>query len=116
MLGGISRGKGAQPLLIGGHIDHVHLLTSLPRTLTIAEFVKELKRSTTKWIKAEKGLTSFSWQNGYGTFSVSSSRIEVVKAYIRKQDEHHRKVTFQEEYLAFLQRHDVTYDERYIWD
>ena len=102
---------------IGGVADHVHLLTRLPRTITIAEFVKETKRVSSLWLH-ERGdeWKAFHWQAGYGVFSVSASRVAIVQKYIAGQAEHHRKQTFQDEYREFLQKHGVEFDERYVWD
>jgi len=102
--------------------DHVHTLFFLSRTRAIADVVKEVKKSSSGWIKALAGevgdpmLTKFAWQAGYGAFSVSESNIQKVQGYIQNQEEHHRKVTFQEEYRLFLKKHNVPYDERYVWD
>ena len=95
--------------------DHIHILCTLPRTITIADLVSKIKTSSSKFIK-KKGITNFSWQNGYGAFSVSSSKIEVVKQYILNQEEHHKKVSFKEEYRIFLREYKIDYDERYVWD
>jgi putative transposase len=95
--------------------DHIHILFSLPRTITIASMVSKIKTSASKWMKT-KGITGFSWQNGYGIFSVSSSKIAIVKRYIQNQKEHHKKISFKEEYITFLKEYEITYDERYVWD
>ena len=105
------------PLCIGGVADHVHLLTMFPRTITIADFVKETKRVSSIWVhEGEAGSDSFHWQSGYGVFSVSQSQVDTVRRYIECQEEHHRRVSFQEEYREFLKRHNVAFDERYVWD
>jgi putative transposase len=97
--------------------DHIHILCHLARTMSVSELLEEIKKSSSKWIKAEApGLHEFYWQAGYGVFSVSPSAVEVVKAYIANQEEHHRQRTFQEEFRLFLQRHGIEYDERYVWD
>ena len=102
---------------IGGVTDHVHLLTRLPRTVTIADFVKETKRVSSLWLHDRgKDWNKFHWQAGYGVFSVSASNVPQVENYITNQSEHHRRQTFQEEYREFLQRHQVEFDERYVWD
>ncbi|HBE69955.1 MAG TPA: IS200/IS605 family transposase [Planctomycetaceae bacterium] len=102
---------------VGGHIDHVHLLAGLSRTTTIAKFVEAIKVETSKWAKKAKGGSGlFAWQSGYGAFSVSHSRCEEVDDYIRRQAEHHKKLTFQEEFRAICSRHNLTIDERYVWD
>lgn len=114
-LGEVAKRIGFQPVRVGGVADHVHLLLIQPRTATIADCVKEVKRVSTKWMK-EKGNSKFAWQAGYGVFSVSQSNVNEVEAYIRDQDVHHRVLSFQDEYRVFLQKHAVAYDERYVWD
>jgi putative transposase len=106
------------PSLITGVVDdHVHILCSLHRTITIARLVEEVKTSSSARIKEESpALAHFHWQNGYGAFSVSPSNVEEVRAYIANQGEHHRKRTFQEEFRLMLERHGIEYDERYVWD
>ncbi|MES2995340.1 MAG: transposase [Verrucomicrobiota bacterium] len=100
----------------GGVADHVHILFVLGRTTTQAEIVEEVKKSSSKWMKADGGVPGFSWQAGYGAFSIGESQVETVVRYIRNQEEHHRKVTFQEEYRKFLERYKISYDEKYVWD
>ena len=102
-------------ILVGGVADHVHILCRLSRTRTLAELVREIKRTSSKWIKT-KGLRHFGWQNGYGAFSVSPSHVARVRRYIARQEEHHRKQSFQDEYRGFLDRYGIDYDERYVWD
>jgi REP element-mobilizing transposase RayT len=102
---------------IGGTEDHVHAVCSLGRTATVAELVQGLKTSTSKWIKTKGlGLRRFAWQSGYGAFSVGQSQLPRVKAYVARQQEHHRQKTFQEEFREFLKRYQIAYDERYVWD
>ena len=104
-------------LLVKSVADHVHVLFMISRKYSIAEIVEELKKSSSKWVKTRGAqYADFYWQSGYGAFSVSESVIEDVKRYIEGQDEHHQTVSFQDEFLAFLARHGVEYDERYIWD
>ena len=100
---------------VGAHRDHIHILCTLPRTTTTADMISKVKTSSSKWFK-KQGVTHFAWQNGYGIFSVSASRLPVVKKYILNQDEHHKKITFQEEYRKFLEEYHVEYDEKYVWD
>jgi REP element-mobilizing transposase RayT len=100
----------------GGVVDHVHILFALNRTLSQADIVEEVKKSSSKWMKTHGGVPGFSWQAGYGAFSVGESQVDTVRKYIQNQEEHHRKVTFQEEYRRFLERYKVPYDERYVWD
>ena len=113
-LGGISKTLSCAPILTGGVEDHVHLLARFGRTITQAEWVKELKRVSNLWLKKEHGLSDFEWQGGYADFSVSESNLEHVKAYIASQEEHHRTKTFEEEYRAFLKRNNVDFDDRYL--
>ena len=101
--------------LIGGVEDHMHALFNLARTKSIAEVVEAVKTSTSKWMKTQ-GSTTFSWQTGYGAFSVSRSNIETVEDYIRRQKERHRKQDFKGEFRGLLEKHDVEYDERFVWD
>ncbi|MBI4428133.1 MAG: IS200/IS605 family transposase [Ignavibacteriales bacterium] len=116
-LGGTCNELDSQVLKVGGAADHVHLLCTLSRNLTIAKLVGEIKRSSSKWVKTKgRMLTKFAWQNGYGAFSVGQAEIERVRAYITGQEEHHRKKTFQDEYREFLKEYGVEYDERYVWD
>ncbi len=116
-LGGIAKNLECAPVRAGGVADHVHLLVRLGRTITMADLVKELKRGSTLWLHGRNpARAAFEWQAGYSVFSVSASRLEDVVTYIANQEEHHKKLTFQDELRAFFQRHKVEYDERYIWD
>ena len=115
-LGGISKTLGCAPILTGGVEDHVHMLARFGRTITQAEWVKELKRVSNLWLKAEHGVSGFEWQGGYADFSVSESNLEQVKRYIANQEEHHRKTNFQDELRALLTRHRIEWDEEHIWD
>jgi putative transposase len=102
---------------IGGTEDHVHIVCSLSRTIAIADLLEKIKKSSSKWIKTKgSGYTRFAWQNGYGAFSIGQSQLPVVKRYIAGQKEHHRKKTFQEEFREFLQKYQIQFDERYVWD
>ncbi|MFV2071008.1 MAG: transposase [Pirellulales bacterium] len=97
--------------------DHIHILCNLSRTITIAKLVEEVKSSSSEWVKEqEQGPANFYWQSGYGAFSVSESNVARVKQYIADQEEHHQKMTFQEEFRRLLKRHNIEYDERYVWD
>jgi REP element-mobilizing transposase RayT len=89
----------------------------LARTVSVSQAVEDVKKSSSKWIK-EQGpeFRNFAWQSGYGVFAVSESNVETVRKYIADQREHHRKKTFQEEYRAFLKRHRIRFDEKYVWD
>ena len=102
---------------VGGFEDHVHLLVGFARTITIAQLVENVKTETSKWgKKANGGASIFTWQSGYGAFSVSHSLRDVVDQYIRNQAEHHHKLTFQEEYRQLCVKHGIEFDERYVWD
>jgi REP element-mobilizing transposase RayT len=116
-LGGICNNLNCQPIKIGGHTDHVHILCMLSKNIALAKLLEEVKSHSSKWIKTlDSSLKNFYWQDGYGTFSVNPAEVDVVSAYIENQHEHHRKVTFKEEYLAFLEKYGIEYDERYVWD
>ena len=105
------------PVLINSVEDHVHLLFDLARTVSISAVVEDVKKSSSQWIKGEgPSFTQFEWQSGYGAFAVSESNVEEVRKYIAGQREHHRIKTFQEEYRAFLTKHRIVFDERYVWD
>jgi REP element-mobilizing transposase RayT len=116
-LGGICKNFECYPVIVGGHKDHIHILCLLSKKVALMNLLEEIKSHSSKWIKTKgENFRNFYWQNGYGAFSVNPSEIEVVKKYIEHQDEHHKTRTFQEEYLAFLKKYKVEYDERYVWD
>ena len=115
-LGGISKRLRCAPIITGGVEDHIHLLARLGRTITQAEWVKELKRVSNLWIKDEYSIKDFAWQGGYAAFSVSASNLDQVQRYIATQEEHHRKLSFQDELRALFRKHDLEWDERYVWD
>ena len=116
-LGGIARNHDMKALAIGGTEDHIHLLLSSPATLAIAKAIQVIKGESSKWVHDTfPEHRKFAWQEGYGAFTIGVSQKDVTVAYIQKQKEHHRKKTFQEEYLAFLKKHDVEYDPRFVWD
>ena len=104
-------------LAIDGTADHVHILFSLARVVTIADIVEEVKTSTSKWIKTKgREFRNFHWQRGYGAFSIGQSNVSTLRRYIRDQKQHHRRITFQDEYRKFLTSYGIDYDERYVWD
>ena len=115
-LGGTSKTLECPPILVGGVKDHIHLLARFGRTITQAEWVTELKRVYNIWLKEKAGLTGFEWQSGYADFSVSQSNLKQVERYIANQEQHHRKLSFQDEVRALLTKHEVKWDERYIWE
>lgn len=115
-LGGIGKQLDCPPIQVGGVEDHVHILARFGRTITQADWVKELKRVSNLWIKESGRADDFQWQRGYADFSVSHSNLEQARTYIANQEEHHRKMTFQDELRTMFHRHDIEFDERYVWD
>jgi REP element-mobilizing transposase RayT len=115
-LGGVARHHHMTALQIGGVDDHIHALVMAPPTLSPSQIAQYLKGDSSKWIhEIFPHLRDFAWQEGYGAFTVSKSGLAPVISYIQNQRAHHHKQTFQEEYLEFLLRHEVEYDERYVW-
>ena len=113
---GICNNLLCQPIKIGGHRDHVHILCLLSKKITLVKLLEELKSHSSKWMKLQgKEFKEFYWQDGYGAFSVNPHEVETVIKYIANQKEHHGKKPFQEEYRAFLKKYSVEYDERYVW-
>jgi putative transposase len=116
-LGGIARQNKMKAVEVGGVEDHVHILLSLPTTMSIAKGLQLIKGGSSKWVHEtfpEHRL--FAWQEEYGAFSVSESRVDSIIEYIKSQAQHHRKMTFQEEFVALLKKHRIEYEERYLWD
>jgi REP element-mobilizing transposase RayT len=116
-IAGVSKTLGCPAVIVGGATDHVHFLASQSRTIALAEWVKEMKRASSLWAKEKSppwGL--FQWQAGYGAFSVSQSQKERVREYIASQEEHHRQVSFQDELRQLLKKHEIAFNEQYIWD
>ncbi|MEX2168168.1 MAG: IS200/IS605 family transposase [Pirellulales bacterium] len=115
-IGGIIRGEGGVLLEIGGMPDHVHLLTKFKPAKSVSEMLNRIKAKSSKWVNEEKLQSrSFDWQDGYSAFSVSESQVDPVRHYIRDQENHHRRLSYQEELRALLEKHGVEYDERYVW-
>ncbi len=114
-LAGTCKARGSHSLIVGGAADHVHILCTLARDESISVLIRELKRESSKAMK-EKGLPSFYWQAGYGAFSIRPSHVAAVKQYIKDQESHHKKVSFQSEFRRLLTKYEVEYDERYVWD
>jgi len=115
-MGGIASGNKMKALGIGGVENHAHILLSLPPTISIAKAIQLVKGGSSTWVsKTFSDQKDFSWQEGYGAFSIGISQKDDTIEYINNQKEHHRKSTFQEEFLSFLHKHDIEYDERYIW-
>jgi putative transposase len=116
-IGGIIRGEGGIMLEIGGIENHIHILTKIKPSTAVSEITARIKGNSSKWMNENKmKMRKFGWQEGYGAFSVSESQVPVLTNYIRSQEEHHHKQTFQEEYVALLRKHRIEYDERYLWD
>jgi REP element-mobilizing transposase RayT len=116
-IGGICRGLDCNPVIVGGHMDHVHILCLLARKHSQMKLLEEIKKQSSKWIKSKgDSYSNFYWQDGYGVFSVNPTEIDTVIKYIGNQKEHHTKITFQDELRAFLIKYKVEYDEKYLWD
>jgi putative transposase len=114
-LGGILREAGSPSIITGGTVDHVHAFFRLSRTQQMSKMVETLKSHSSRWLKSQ-GIGSFAWQRGYGCFSVSQSQAATLVEYIENQAEHHRRISFQEEFREILRRYEIAFDERYIWD
>jgi len=116
-MSGIIKGKNQKPIIVNGVTNHVHLFVGLKPSMAISDLVRDVKNNSTNFINANKFVRGrFSWQEGFGSFSYSHSQIEQVYQYILKQQEHHRKKTFKEEYLDFLHKFEVEYDEKYLFE
>ncbi len=116
-LGGICNSLECFPLKIGGHRDHVHLLSLLSKKITLIKFLEELKSASSNWIKTQgERFEDFYWQRGYGAFSVSPHETQKVKKYIESQHDHHKTISFQDEFRKILREHNIDFDERYVWD
>ena len=117
VLGGATNHLGCQSLIVGGVVDHVHILFQLGRTITVADAIGKIKSTSSAWMNQTRPMpTQFHWQGGYAAFSVSQSNVEAVREYIRRQPEHHATESFQDELPTWLRRYSVEWDERYIWD
>ena len=116
-MGGIVRELRGTALAINGPADHVHTLLALPANVALSDAIRVVKTNSSRWVHEQwPQRRSFAWQSGYGAFSVSRSNVEEVERYIASQEEHHRTVSFQDEFLVFLKRHGVAYDPRYVWE
>ena len=116
-IGGIIRGKNGHLIEIGGVADHIHILANFSASIAVADIVRDIKANSAKWAN-ESGvlLERFEWQKGYGAFTVSASRTGAVRRYIQNQPEHHRRVSFEEEFVALLKRHGIEFDPRYLFE
>ena len=116
-LAGVCRANGSNAFRVGGTANHVHIACTLPRTMTISKLLEEIKKSSSKWIKDQHTESkNFSWQAGYGAFSLGQSQLEILMNYIDRQHEHHTNLSFENEFLNFLQKYQIEYDEEYLWD
>jgi len=115
-IGGIIKGENGILLEIGGMPDHIHLFIKLKPTHEMSEMMKKVKGNSSKWINEQKRLKRrFSWQTGYGAFSVSESRATMVSLYIKDQEKHHHTLSFKDEFVRLLERHHIEYDDQYLW-
>jgi putative transposase len=115
-IGGILRNQSSPLIAAGGMPDHVHLLASLSRTVSVAEIIRTVKANSSGWMRDELSFESFQWQNGYGAFNVSYSNLDQLKNYLAGQAEHHKQRDYQDEFRELLRRHNIEWDERYVWD
>ena len=115
-MGGIIRDEKGILLVAGGMADHVHLLAKLPPTIAVSDMLRLIKTNSSKWTNEREDVRYFEWQAGYAAFSVSESQADRVKEYIRKQEERHRTRTFKDEYLTLLRKHNIEFQERYVFD
>jgi len=116
-MGGILNNIGCTPIQIGGITDHMHILSCLSKKITLIKMVEEVKRSSSKWLKTKSSkLAEFYWQDGYGAFTVGHTQIDDVIKYIQNQQQHHAKLSFQDEYRLFLNKYQIPFDEKYVWD
>lgn len=115
-LGGIARKHKMSALQIGGYADHIHMLILAPATLSPSQIMKLIKRDSSRWVhETLRNFSKFAWQDGYGAFTVGRSEVPELVRYIQNQRKHHRMKSFQEEYLGFLRKNGIPYDERYLW-
>jgi putative transposase len=112
---GVLSKLGAYTYEIYANTDHIHILCTLPRTITMADLVSKIKTSSSKWMK-NQGIDNFYWQDGYGIFSVSASKVAAVRKYIINQPQHHKEIDYKDEFRQFLKVNGIEYDERYVWD
>ncbi len=114
-MGGIAREHEMKALAVGGMADHVHILLSLSSSFPVADAMREIKSASSFWMRRTIAKPDFEWQEGYGAFSIGWAQMSATLAYIGRQQEHHRKRDFQAEFVAFLKKHRIEYDPRYIW-
>jgi REP element-mobilizing transposase RayT len=115
-MGGIIKQTSSAPIKIGGTANHVHILANMSKNISLSKFLEEIKKNSSRWIKTKNvHYKNFAWQGGYAGYSVSQSKVEIVKKYIERQKEHHKKLSFREEYLKFLREYGIDFDENYLW-
>lgn len=116
-LGGICKSWECNPVQIGGYTNHVHILCQVSRKIALMKLIQELKQSSSRWAKSRSSkYQNFYWQDGYGVFSVSHFQVNKVVNYIKNQHQHHENITYKDEFRRLLKKHDIEYDERYVWD
>ena len=116
-IGGICNRLDCQVLIVGGYVNHIHILCMLSKKIALVKLLEEVKSHSSKWVKTKgKKYEKFYWQDGYGAFSVNPSQVDVVIDYIKNQHIHHQKKTWESEYRSFLIKYNVAYDEKYVWD
>ena len=115
-IGGVIKLSKSIPIIINGIDNHIHILCIMSKNICLADLMQDIKRNSSRWIKTKGDhYKNFAWQGGYGGFSVSPSKVEVVRKYIENQKNHHKMQTSQDEYIPFLKEHDVDYDENFLW-
>ncbi len=112
---GVLSNLGSYTYELYANPDHIHILCTLPRTITMADLVSKIKTSSSKWMK-HQSIPDFFWQDGYGIFSVSASQVATVKKYIQNQPQHHHSRDFKDEFRQFFIKNEIEFDERYVWD
>lgn len=116
-IGEICCNRNCNPVIVGGYVDHMHILCLLSKNIKLADLMRDIKGDSSLWIKSRfSGFDNFYWQNGYGAFSVGPFGVERVKRYILNQEQHHKNQTFKDEFRKYLRLYKIDYDERYVWD
>ena len=114
-IGGIIQNVGGYPITVGGIINHIHILATMPKTMSVSEFVQKIKANSSKWIKTiDDYYETFAWQEGYGAFCVSPTLLKKTIRYIETQEQHHHKVSVRDEFIQFLKENGIEFDERYL--
>jgi putative transposase len=115
-ISGICKEVSCPPIIVGGHEDHIHILCELSKNIAIADLLKQIKTSSSIWVKSHLKIGNFYWQTGYGSFAVAQEKIPLLKEYIANQRAHHQQLSFKDEYLVLLKKNNAPFDERYLWD